>query len=124
MFGPRSLRLLSIVFVAVLATYSGVWMYYIHAQESANARGFEHEFRPSELAAVVTAVRPTGVGMRAGLREGDRIVGVDGQPLDSYDRLLDAFGRTPPGRSLSLQVARAGGARTIIFPVTRNRDTA
>jgi phosphoserine phosphatase RsbU/P len=124
MFGPRSLRLLSIVFVAVLATYSGVWMYYIHAQESANARGFEHEFRPSELAAVVTAVRPTGVGMRAGLREGDRIVGVDGQPLDSYDRLLDAFGRTPPGRSLSLQVARAGGARMIIFPVTRNRDTA
>ncbi|HZA33410.1 MAG TPA: PDZ domain-containing protein, partial [Vicinamibacterales bacterium] len=124
MFGLRSLRLPSIVFVAVLATYSGAWMYYIHAQESANARGFEHEFRPSELAAVVTAVRPTGVGMHAGLREGDRIVGVDGQPLDSYDRLLDAFGRTPPGRSLSLQVARAGGARTIIFPVTRNRDHA
>ena len=41
-----------------------------------------------------------------------------------YDRLLDAFGRTPPGRSLSLQVAGPAGARTIIFPVTRNRDNA
>jgi len=124
MIGLRSLRLLALAFVAVLATYSGVWMYYIHAQESANARGFEHEFKPSDLAAVVTAVRPGGVATHAGLREGDRILAIDGQPLDSYDRLLDAFGRTPPGRSLSLQVAGPAGARTIIFPVTRNRDNA
>jgi phosphoserine phosphatase RsbU/P len=122
--GLRSLRVLAITFVAVLATYSGVWMYYIRAQESANARGFEHAFRPSELAAVVTAVRPAGVAHDAGLRAGDRIVAIDDQPLDSYDRLLDTFGRTAPGRALSLRVAGSDGARTITFPITRNRDKA
>ena len=86
---------------------------YIHAQESANARGFEHEFRPSARAAAVTAVRPTGVAARAGLRTGDQIVAIDGQPLDRTDRLLDAFGRTPPGRSLSLQVDGPGGVRRL-----------
>ena len=122
--GLRSLRVLAITFVAVLATYSGVWMYYIRAQESANARGFEHAFRPSELAAVVTAVRPAGAAHDAGLRAGDRIVAIDDQPLDSYDRLLDTFGRTAPGRALSLRVLGSHGARTITFPITSNRDKA
>jgi sigma-B regulation protein RsbU (phosphoserine phosphatase) len=124
MLSLRSQRVLAIAFVGVLATYSGVWMYYIRAQQSANARGFEHAYTPSELAAVVTAVRPAGVAHAAGLRAGDRIVAIDHQPLDSYDRFLDAFGRTAPGRSLSLRVAGSDGTRTITFPLTPNRDKA
>jgi hypothetical protein len=47
MAGSPRLRALSILFVAVLATYSGVWMYYIRMQNLANVRGFEYVYRPS-----------------------------------------------------------------------------
>ena len=101
-------------------------MYYIHAQEWANARGFEHEYRRPSRAAVVTACaraespRVPGCGRVTGSSA------VDGQPAGlATASLLDAFGRTPPGRSLASQVAAAGGARTIISrsPVTSDRRT-
>jgi phosphoserine phosphatase RsbU/P len=118
---PR-LRLLAIVFVGVLATYSGVWMYYIRAQEAANARGFESDYRPSARAVVLTAVRPGGVAAGAGLRAGDRIVAIDGRPLESYAVFLDAFGRSPRGTVLALQVTGAGGGRTLRFPIVTIRE--
>jgi phosphoserine phosphatase RsbU/P len=122
MLSPPRLRLLAIAFVGVLTTYSGVWMYYIRAQESANARGFEYDYRPSQGVAVVRAVRPAGVAEGAGLRPGDRILAIDGRPLAPYSIMLDALGRTPPGRNLALQVTGTSGARTLRFPIVRIRD--
>ena len=98
MAGSPRLRALSILFVAVLATYSGVWMYYIRMQNLANVRGFEYVYRPSARDMRVVGVRPNGVAARAGLKPADRIVAIEGQPLDRYRVFLDAFGRTLAGR--------------------------
>jgi phosphoserine phosphatase RsbU/P len=118
MAGSPRLRALAILFVAVLATYSGVWMYYVRAQPRANARGFEHEYHPSTRAIQIRAVRPDGVAARAGLHEGDRIVAIDGHAIDRYRTFLDAFGRTPRGRALNLAVQkRDGTSATVRFPV-------
>ena len=113
MLSPRRLRLLAIAFVGVLATYSGVWMYYIRLQESANARGFDYAYSPSARAVEVRSVRADGAAAKAGLGPGDRIVAIDGVPLDRYRVFLDAFGRRPAGAVLSLEVMRAGGSRRV-----------
>jgi phosphoserine phosphatase RsbU/P len=118
MAGSPRWRALSILFVAVLAGYSGVWMYYVRAQPRANARGFEHEYHPSARAIQLRAVRPAGVAARAGLRVGDQIVAIDGHPVERYRTFLDAFGRTPRGRALSLAVQKPDGTSvTVRFPL-------
>jgi sigma-B regulation protein RsbU (phosphoserine phosphatase) len=123
MAGSPGWRALSILFVAVLATYSGVWMYFVRTQDLANARGFEHAYRPSARAIHVRSVHPDGMAARAMLRAGDRIVAIDGRPVDRYRVFLDAFGRTPAGRSLTLDLQRPDGtAASVRFPLVSVQD--
>lgn len=49
-----------------------------------------------------------GVAQRAGLREQDRIVSVDGRPIAQWKEFVDAV-RGHPGGTLHLEVERAGG---------------
>ena len=70
----------------------------------------------------VRGVRAAALPAQAGLRAGDRIVAIDGVPLDRYRVFLDAFGRRPAGATLSLDVTGAGGARRVAFPLVTIRD--
>ncbi|HKY32772.1 MAG TPA: PDZ domain-containing protein [Candidatus Polarisedimenticolia bacterium] len=44
----------------------------------------------------------------AGLRVGDRILRVDGEPVASAEKLVETIALSPPGRSMRLQVQRQG----------------
>jgi Do/DeqQ family serine protease len=58
--------------------------------------------------AVVTRVRPESPAERAGVRRGDVVTHVDGQPLESARGFFERLARTTPGQQLSLTAVRNG----------------
>ena len=74
-------------------------------------------YRPP-IPPVVDEVVNGSAAQRAGLKAGDRILAVDGQPIERWEELVDAV-RTHPGRNLALKVERAG--RTLQVSVTPKR---
>jgi len=58
----------------------------------------------------VSAVEPASPAARAGLREGDLIVGFDGHAIDSVDRLHQALDAGKVGRDCVVKLLR-GSAR-------------
>ncbi len=71
-------------------------------------------WRP-RIAAVLGRVVDGGAGARAGLREGDRVVEIDGQPVDRWQDLVDAV-RARPGETVVFVVERDGRRQSL--PVT------
>jgi serine protease Do len=65
----------------------------------------------------VTAVEPGGPAARAGLRMGDRILAVDGEPVTSALGLIRAVADIHPGRSARLTVARRGRSLSAVVVV-------
>src|SRR6059036_3538662 len=51
---------------------------------------------------------------RAGLQEGDVIIAIDGQPVESVAQLQQRVGFKKPGETVQVTVARKGGARKTI----------
>jgi regulator of sigma E protease len=68
-------------------------------------------FRP-DLAPVIGKVVSGSVAERAGLREGDRIVAIDGEPVRSWDAMV-AVVRASAGKPVGLEVDRAGTERVV-----------
>ncbi len=67
-------------------------------------------FAMGEDAAEVRSVRPNSPAWDAGLRSGDRIVGVDGEPTDGMtDNDFIAFGTGPEGTEVRIVVQRDNG---------------
>jgi len=59
---------------------------------------------------VVTDLWATGPAARAGVKQGDVIVSIDGQEVDDDAGLNYRIGTRPPGQNLALVVRRNGGA--------------
>lgn len=81
-------------------------------------------FRPS-LPAVIGAIQPGSAAERAGLREGDRVLAVDGRATVSWEDWRDAV-RASPGLALALEVERDGRAMAFVAtpePVRENGET-
>ncbi|HYL89020.1 MAG TPA: RIP metalloprotease RseP [Burkholderiales bacterium] len=68
-------------------------------------------YRPA-LPPVLGQIVPGGAAERSGLASGDRIVRVDGAPVDTWETLVNAV-RAHPGTRMALTVERAGAARSI-----------
>ena len=71
-------------------------------------------------AAVVGRLTEGGAAAQAGLRTGDHIAAIDGQPVRHWEDLLQAMydGR---GRSLTLDVEGPGGKRTVALAPARSK---
>ena len=67
--------------------------------------------RPA-LAPVLGQIVPGGAAERAGLATGDRVVRVDGAPIDTWETFVNAV-RAHPGTPMALAVERAGAARNV-----------
>jgi serine protease Do len=63
---------------------------------------------PSTKGAIIASVQPDGPAAKAGLRRGDVVTAVDGQPVQSMRRLRLRIAQTAPGTTVRLTVLRAG----------------
>jgi regulator of sigma E protease len=67
---------------------------------------------------LVEDVPPDSAGARAGLKSGDRVVSVDGQPVLNTAE-FQSMVRSAPGRELSIEVERGGARLRIVAAVAR-----
>jgi serine protease Do len=67
---------------------------------------------------VVVAPDPNGPAGRAGVRENDIIVAVDGQPISSVPALLSAIRKHKPGEQIRLRIVRGRSTQPIEIAVT------
>lgn len=107
-------------FVVILA---GPAMNWISAVLLAFGMVISLGFHEADPAAALGTVVEGSAAARAGLREGDRIVAVDGKPIARWDELV-AVVVASPGRPLELEVERPTGGRTERLPVTATPDDA
>jgi serine protease Do len=56
----------------------------------------------------ITAVERNGPGQRSGLRPGDVVTAINGQPADSANSLIRAVAATPPGGTVRMALRRQG----------------
>jgi Do/DeqQ family serine protease len=63
--------------------------------------------------ALVSDLAAGSAGERAGLRRGDVILAVDGQPIADSNALRNRIASTKPGTSVSLTIVREGSERTV-----------
>jgi serine protease Do len=69
--------------------------------------------------ALIEGVERTGPAARAGLRPGDVVVGLDGEPVDSSRALVRGVAAMPPGRQVRLSVLRDGRVQSIPVQIGR-----
>lgn len=65
--------------------------------------------RGPQIETVLAEVQANSAAMKAGLQAGDRIVKVDGQPLDQWQRFVTLV-RDNPGKALAVEVERQGNS--------------
>jgi putative serine protease PepD len=67
----------------------------------------------SGVGAMVAATTPNGPAARAGIRSGDVIVSVAGQPTPTVDDLAEALAQTRPHANVAIGVRGSSGTRTV-----------
>jgi len=100
------------VFAGAAILYSGLWV-------SSASRpipvelGFDNKYIPAEHAQLVQSVVPGSPAERAGMKPGDRIIGINGVPLEE-DTLNRIWSEHKPGDTVDLSIERPG----ISSPIT------
>ena len=64
---------------------------------------------------MLSQVRPNSFFSKMGLRNGDIIQGVDGEPITSPDDIMDLYEELKEGSSVSLQIGRRGQNKTLTY---------
>jgi general secretion pathway protein C len=64
---------------------------------------------------MLSQVRPNSFFSKMGLRNGDIIQGVDGEPITSPDDIMDLYEELKEGSSVSLQIGRRGRNKTLTY---------
>jgi len=108
-------------FLVILA---GPAMNYVAAVALAVGMALSFGVPRADPSPTLGGVLPGGAAERAGLREGDRVLAVDGRPIETWDGLVAEI-RSHPGRDIALTVRRAGpGEGAPSLSVTARPDDA
>ncbi|PYU39051.1 MAG: hypothetical protein DMG54_28220 [Acidobacteria bacterium] len=111
----RLLRyLLAILFAVAATTYSVLWVQ--HVRQATRQPGFvSYEYSAATRSMVVGAVFPGSPAEAAGLQTGDRIVAIDGKPLESLRPFYEAIvvGQKDVVEFTTERPSSAGGRRTM-----------
>jgi putative serine protease PepD len=74
---------------------------------------------PAPQGAAIQALLPGGPAEREGLRAGDVVVRIDGQPVDEPEDVSDAVAAHRPGDRIEVEVMRDGERRTITVELAK-----
>lgn len=89
------------------------WQFEPDKQDPVTSLGIQP--RGPQIESVLAQVQKDSAASRAGLQAGDRIVKVDGQPLDQWQNFV-ATVRDNPGKDIAIEVERQGS--TVSFTLT------
>ncbi|WP_455812690.1 sigma E protease regulator RseP [Pseudomonas graminis] len=81
------------------------WQFEPDKQDPVTSLGIQP--RGPQIESVLAQVQKESAASRAGLQAGDRIVKVDGQPLDQWQNFVAAV-RNSPGKDIAIEVERQG----------------
>ena len=108
----RFLVTLAIVFATAAVLYASVWMYVERMEASRVELGFNshhvNQYDATTHCMKVSDVVPNSPAERAGLRPGDRIIGVNGRPLTTPAPFDQAYAWGKPGDAVLFSVQRPG----------------
>jgi len=100
------------IFAAITVLYSSIWMYAVRHPSAAVELGFNKRRTVQYEAGIhgipVLDVDRGSPAERAGLRPGDRIVGINGQTLQTSAFLDETWARSRPGDQVKVTVERPG----------------
>jgi sigma-B regulation protein RsbU (phosphoserine phosphatase) len=99
------LTILASIFALAVILYTGLWMYFNRWLPSVEL-GFDEQFVASGRYERVTNVRKDSPAERAGLEREDRILAIDGAPLESTYTLSDMWAARHAGQAVELTVQR------------------
>lgn len=110
---PRPFLITVGVFLAAIATlYGWLWMYDVRLQDVQVELGFNYQqnnsYDEKTHSLLVNDVVKDSPAERAGLRAGDRIIGVNGRMLTTSAPYDEAYVRGRPGDSVELTINRPG----------------
>ena len=105
---------LAVIFGAAVVLYSALWMYSIRWQSGVEL-GLDFHYVKTLHAERVRSVEPGGPAAKAGLKPGDRILAVDGHPLENPHMIFDLWSRQKPGNKVALSVVHPGDASPVIL---------
>src|ERR1700739_1003695 len=122
----RLLLTLAIVFAGAAIVYASLWMYIERTPGSKVELGFNNhhvtKFDGTTHCLAVGDVVPNSPAEHAGLRAGDRIIGVNGQALTTSAPFDQAYARAKPGDPVAFTIQRPGESTPIelhgIFPAS------
>ena len=112
-FRKPFLATLATLFAVVAITYGSLWMYAVRqSSRPAVELGFNNHHNPQyderTHSQTVEDVAGGSPAERAGLRVGDRIIGLNGRALDTDIASNEAYVRGRPGDPVEVRVERAG----------------
>jgi putative serine protease PepD len=82
----------------------------VHSTLGVNTRSVTDGTRDGAL---VLNVEPNGPAAKAGIKEQDVVIAVDGKPVGSSEELQVAVDAHKPGETVSLEIVRNGGSSTV-----------
>jgi phosphoserine phosphatase RsbU/P len=118
---PRPLLLaLAVLLCAVTTLYSLVWMYDArhpgrHPVEIGINQSRDTFFDPNTSSIHIYNVVSGSPAEKAGLRDEDQIIAINGQVLTSYSLLEKVWSRSRPGDPVDITVRRAGEPQPLTF---------
>lgn len=101
------LAVLAAAFSASLLVYTALWFVLVRPEPGVEL-GFDTTYRPAQHAQLVDAVHKNSPAEEAGLRPGDRIVAIDGQPIARESFLRDVWLEHRPGDRIRLTIMSPG----------------
>ena len=105
-FRKPLLATLAILFAACTIFYSALWTLY--AEQSVPVElGFDNKYLLEDHSQLVQSVVPGSPAERAGIKAGDRIIRINGAPLEA-DSLVRIWIQHKPGDSVELAIQRPG----------------
>jgi sigma-B regulation protein RsbU (phosphoserine phosphatase) len=113
---------LALGFAVSLLVYTGLWWFLTRPEPVPSVQlGFNDTYLPSEHAQLINSVFKGSPAEKIGMRAGDRIIAVDGEPVTGEKSTYRIWMRHQPGDEIHLTIHRPGES-ALVFLTGRFRQ--